>query len=159
VTGLDFRSWNAELQVSFPIPNRQARARSAIANLEVEKNTSSLDYEKNFVTNEVRTATRRVLTAAQQIDASHAARGYQEKNLDAEKKRYENGMSTSFQITQIQDQLTQAKQAEVNAVTGYRTALAEYYRTVGRLLQAEGVSLADAPDKTRRFTFRVGTLP
>jgi outer membrane protein len=159
ITGLDFRSWNAELQFSVPIPNRQAKARNAIANLEVDKTTSSYDYEKTFVTNEVRTATRRVLTAAQQIDASHAARGYQEKNLDAEKKRYENGMSTSFQITQIQDQLTQAKQAEVNAVTGYRTALAEYYRTIGRLLATEGVGLVDAPDQLRRFTFHVGTLP
>jgi outer membrane protein len=159
ITGLDFRSWNVELQFSFPVPNRQAKARSAVANLEVDKTSSTFDYEKIFVTNEVRTAARRVLTAAQQIDASHAARGFQEKNLDAERKRYENGMSTSFQITQIQDQLTQAKQAEVNAVTGYRTALAEYYRTIGRLLDTEGVVLVDPPDKLRRYTFHVGPLP
>jgi outer membrane protein len=159
ITGLDFRSWNAELRFAFPIPNRQAKARNAVANLEVDRTTSNYEFEKSFVTNEVRTAARRVLTAAQQIDASHAARGFQEKNLDAERKRYENGMSTSFQITQIQDQLTQAKQAEVNAVTGYRTALAEYYRTIGRLLAAEGVTVVDPPDKVRRYTFHVGPLP
>jgi outer membrane protein len=159
ITGLDFRSWNAELRFAFPIPNRQAKARNAVANLEVDRTTSNYEFEKSFVTNEVRTAARRVLTAAQQIDASHAARGFQEKNLDAERKRYENGMSTSFQITQIQDQLTQAKQAEVNAVTGYRTALAEYYRTIGRLLAAEGVTVVDPPDQVRRYTFHVGPLP
>jgi outer membrane protein TolC len=96
----------------------------------------------------VRRAARGVVTAAQQIEASKVSRQFQEKNLEAERKRYENAMSTSFQITQIQEQLTQARRNEVAALIGYRTALAEFYRTIGRLLAEEGVAIDDpsAPD-------------
>jgi outer membrane protein TolC len=111
---------------------------------------------------EVRTAARAVDTAIKSIDANIKAREFQEKNLDAEKKRYENGMSTSFQITQIQDQLTQARSAEVQATVNYRTALAEYYRTVGQLLDQEGVAIDDAPESDAigsRFSFSRAPLP
>jgi outer membrane protein len=160
VTGFDFPGWSIGLHFSFPIQNRAARAGSAIADLDVNRFNWELDQEKKLVTNEVRHAVRAVETAAKQIDAAHKGRNFQERNLDAERKRYENGMSTSFQITQIQDQLTQAKQAEVNAVVGYRTALAEYYRTVGKLLPELGVRIVDPQETINRFTFhRADLLP
>jgi len=110
------------------------------------------------VINEVRKAVRGIETAEKVIVAAHASRGFQEKNLDAERKRYENGMSTSFQITQIQDQLTLAKQSEVNAVVGYRTALAEYYRSIGKLLPELGVKILDPKEAVNRFTFHRADL-
>jgi outer membrane protein len=158
VTGFDFPGWSIGLHFAYPIQNRAARAGNAIASLEVSRFNWELEQQKKLVTNEVRHAVRAVQTAAKQIDAAHAARNFQERNLDAERKRYENGMSTSFQITQIQDQLTQAKQAEVNAVTGYRTALAEYYRTIGKLLPELGVRIVDPQETVNRFTFHRGDL-
>jgi outer membrane protein len=160
VTAFDFPGWTIGLHFAFPIQNRAARAGSAIADLDVKRFDWELDQEKKVVINEVRHAVRAVETAAKQIDAAHKGRNFQERNLDAERKRYENGMSTSFQITQIQDQLTQAKQAEVNAVVGYRTALAEYYRTVGKLLPELGVRILDPQETINRFTFhRADLLP
>jgi outer membrane protein len=153
ITGFDFPGWSVGLHFAFPIQNRSARANAAVADLDVQRFNWELDQEQKTVTNEVRHAVRAVETAAKQIDAAHAARNFQERNLDAERKRYENGMSTSFQITQIQDQLTQAKQAEVNAVVGYRTALAEYYRTLGKLLPELGVRILDPKESVDRFTF------
>jgi hypothetical protein len=67
-------------------------------------------------------------------------------------------MSTSFLITQIQDQLTLAKQSEVNAVVGYRTALAEYYRSIGKLLPELGVKILDPKEAVNRFTFHRADL-
>ena len=66
-----------------------------------------------------------------------------EKNLDAERKRYENGMSTSFQVTQIQQDLTAARSREVSAITGYRKALVEYYRAIGKLLEQNSIEVLD----------------
>lgn len=111
---------------------------------------------RNSVITEVRQAARRVETAAKQIDAAKASRVFQERNLDAEKKRYENGMSTSFQITQIQDDLSQAQSREVNAVISYRTALAEFQRTLGRLLDEEGIEVADEEPTIDRWDFSLG---
>jgi outer membrane protein len=159
VTGLDFPTWNIGLHFGIPLQNRAARAANAIASLEVDRVAAELDQQKKLVINEVRRAARAVDTAAKQIEAAHASRNFQEKNLDAERKRYENGMSTSFQITQIQDQLTQQKSAEVNAVVGYRTALAEYYRTIGKLLPQQGIQVIDPQDEVHRFSFRRVSLP
>ena len=158
----DFPSWSAALVFAYPLQNRAARAQSAIANLDVERFETELAQQKATIATEVRRAARAVETAAKQIEAARVAREFQEKNLEAERKRYENGMSTSFQITQIQDQVTQARSDEVTATITYRTALAEYYRAIGRLLEQQGVAIDDPeePDyASSRFSFRRAPLP
>ncbi len=154
----DFPTISLGLQLQFPIQNRNARATKAIADLDVNRFNRELDQERRQVLMEVRKAVRGIETAEKVIVAAHASRNFQEKNLDAERKRYENGMSTSFQITQIQGQLATAKQQEVNAVVGYRTALAEYYRSIGKLMPELGVRMIDPKDSINRFTFRRAKL-
>ncbi|HSS50500.1 MAG TPA: TolC family protein [Thermoanaerobaculia bacterium] len=160
VTGLDFNNWQASLVLSYPLQNRSARAQSASANLDVDRLKLLYESEKTVVSTEVRTAARGVETAAKQIDAARKSVEYQDKNLDAERKRYENGMSTSFNITQIQDQLTQARSVQVQAIVGYRTALAEYYRAIGKLPAQDGVTIDDPDDPSlSRFSLRRDKLP
>ncbi|HEY6324306.1 MAG TPA: TolC family protein [Thermoanaerobaculia bacterium] len=158
ITAFDFPGWTLTLNFAFPLQNRAARAANAIAELDVDRFGRELEQEEKTVINEVRKAVRGIETAEKVIVAAHASRGFQEKNLDAERKRYENGMSTSFQITQIQDQLTLAKQSEVNAVVGYRTALAEYYRSIGKLMPELGVKILDPKEAVNRFTFHRADL-
>lgn len=145
ITGFDFRVWSVSLNFAYPIQNRSARATSAIANLDVERAETELDNLRAVIATEVRQAVRAVETAAKQIEASRISREFQEKNLDAERKRYENGMSTSFQITEIQEDLTIARSREVAAVINYRVTLANYHRVIGRLLDVEGVAIEDEP--------------
>ena len=162
VTGLDFRGWEARLVLAYPIQNRAARAQSASANLGAEQAQTVLDQQKTTIATEVRRAARAVETAAKQIDAARVSREFQEKNLDAERKRYENGMSTAFQITQIQEDVTQARSNEVTATITYRTALAEYYRAIGRLLEQHDVGIDDPEDPdyaSQRFSFSRAPLP
>ncbi|HTG36117.1 MAG TPA: TolC family protein [Thermoanaerobaculia bacterium] len=162
ITGLDFRSWTAQLNFAYPIQNRTARAQSASANIAVDRLQALYDQQRLVIETEVRRAARAVDTAFKSIDAAHRAREFQDKNLDAEKKKYENGLSTAFQITQIQDQLTQARSDEVTATVNYRTALAEYYRSVGRLLDQQGVTLDDPAEGdaiAHRYSFSRALLP
>jgi outer membrane protein len=153
VSGLDFPGWSAALTFGFPLQNRTARAARAIADVDLQRAQSAMEDARSAIVTEVRGAARRVETAAKQIEAAKASRVFQERNLDAERKRYENGMSTSFQITQIQEDLTQARSREVNSVVNYRIALAEYQRAVGRLLEEEGVSIDDQEPQVDRWQF------
>jgi outer membrane protein TolC len=162
ITGLDFRGWSAQLNFAYPIQNRAARAQSASANVAVDRFQSLYDQERLVIETEVRRAARALDTAVKSIDAAMKARQFQEKNLDAQKKRYENGMSTSFEITQIQEQLTAARSSEVTAIVNYRTALAEYYRATGKLLDQEGVVIDDPQEGdaiAKRFDFNRAPLP
>ncbi len=146
VFGFDFPTWTVALNFSVPLQNRSARAQSTVADLDLERGRTQLRQLELGVITDVRTTARAVRTAQQQIESARASVRLQQKNLEAEQKRYENGMSTSFRITQIQDDLTQARSREVSAVTNYRRALAAYYRATGRLLEQNGVELAGPVD-------------
>lgn len=137
----DFDGWSAMLTLGIPIQNRAAKAGDIIGKLDLQRGQLTLDQVKLQVETQVRTAARAVTTAAKQIDAARISVKFQERNLDAEKKRYENGMSTSFRINQVQDDLTQARSREVNAVVNYRTSLANFYSATGKLLEQENVQI------------------
>jgi outer membrane protein TolC len=144
VTGADFPSWSVGLSFAFPLQNRTARENKLIADLEVQKAAATAQDVEQQLRTEVRIAARAVETAAKAIDSANVSVKLAEKNLDAEHKRYDNGMSTSFQLLQIQEDLTSARSRQVFAVTAYRRALVGYYRATGRLLEETGIVL-DAP--------------
>lgn len=153
ITGLDFDGWTARLIFGYPLQNRAARAASASANLELERQQTILDDIQTQVITEVRQAARRVDSAAKQIEAARASVTFQERSLDAERKRYENGMSSSFEITRIQQDVTSAKSREVSAVIAYRTALTQFQQATGQLLSTYGVVIDDPEAPVDRWDF------
>jgi outer membrane protein TolC len=156
VAGFDFPGWTAQLTFGYPLQNRGAKATRAIADLDLARAESALEDVRDAIITEVRGAARQVETAAKQIDAAKASRVFQERNLDAERKRYENGMSTSFQITQIQEDVTEARRREVFAINNYRRVLADFQRSIGRLLEEEGVTIDDQDPEIDRYEFSLG---
>lgn len=142
----DFDGWSAQLVFSYPLQNRERRAQATVADLAVDQGLAELERLQRLIVTEVRAAARQVETAAKQIESARVSVQLEERNLDAERKRYENGMSSSFRVLEIQEDLTQARSREVSAVTAYRRALAEFYRSVGILLDQKGVDL-DVPER------------
>lgn len=155
VTGFGFIGWTARLVFSYPLQNRAAKAQSLSSDLDVERALTTLEQQRQSIITEVRQAARRVDTAAKSIDAAKISTEFQLKNLDAQKKRYENGMSTTFEITRIQQDVTTARSNEVTAIIAYRTALADLYRATGRLLEVQGVELEDPVDRVNRWQFHL----
>ena len=143
VTGGDFPGWSVGLELGIPIQNRTARARKAIADLAVEASKDTAKQLELRVTTEVRAAVRGLETSREQLESAKVSTRLAEKNLDAERKKYDNGLSTAYQILQVQDDLTAARYRQVAAVTGYRKSLVEYNRATGALLVSSNVSIAD----------------
>jgi outer membrane protein TolC len=140
----EFEGWRVALNLTYPIQNRSAEALSAKAEVAVDRATAELrDLELQIVT-EVRKAVRGLETAVQQIDSARVSRRLQQRTLEAEQKRYDNGMSTSYRVLEIQRDLVDAANREVTAVTGYRTALAEFLRATGTLNEESGVTIVDS---------------
>ena len=143
VRKFDFTGWSVGLQFAYPLQNRAARARKTTADLAVDQGATRVRQLEQQVSTEVRTAVRGLDTAQKQIESAAVSRRLEERNLEAEQKKYENGLSTSFQVLSIQDDLTAAKSREVTAITGYRRALAEYWRATGKLLESSGIQLEE----------------
>lgn len=152
-TGFDFDGWSAQLTFGYPLQNRAARAASAIADLELEQVETQLAQTEQQIITEVRQAARRVDSAAKQIEAARASVTFQERSLDAERKRYENGMSSSFEITRIQQDLTSARSRQVSAIIAYRTALTQFQQATGQLLSTYSVVVDDPEAPVDRWDF------
>jgi hypothetical protein len=60
------------------------------------------------------------------IETTRSARELAEQRLDAERKRFEVGMSTSFLTIQAQRDLAQARTNELSAVLAYDLSLVDF---------------------------------
>ena len=90
---------------------------------------------------EVRKGRRDLESALARIEASRASAAAAEKKLEAEEKKLELGRSTVFQVLQYQQDLSEARLAEVRAGTDARAAQTRLWRAVGSILEKEGVAV------------------
>ena len=143
VIGFDFPTWTAGFQVGVPIRNVEARANRRRAELNLERSEQARIDVQQDIAIQVRQAARDIGTAARQIAASQAARDAAEQNLEAERRRFENGMSTNFDVLRVQQALTEARSREIAALVRHNQAVAAYHRAVGDLLQMRGITVED----------------
>ena len=146
IAGLDFPGWSAGVNFGIPIFNINARANARAAELDLEQSQTYAAQTRQNIAVEVRSAARAVDTYAQTIAATRAAREAAERNVEAERKRYENGMTTNFQVLEVQQQLSDARVRELQAIVGYQKAVALFHRAVGDILQVHSISV-DAPEQ------------
>jgi outer membrane protein TolC len=139
----EFEGWSLSLDFSYPLGNRTARARKAQAELALTEGDVALRQLEQQVLIEVRAAVRAVETAARQIESAQRSRDLAQKTLEVEELSYQSGQSTGFEILQSQERLREARSRQASAVTAYRRALAEYQRSIGTLLEANGIEIAE----------------
>jgi HAE1 family hydrophobic/amphiphilic exporter-1 len=143
VFGRDFPSWTVGFTVGVPVRNIGARAEAKRAEYDLAAATTSEEQTRQNIALEVRKTVRDIDTNAKEITASRTAREAAEKNLDAERRRYENGMSTNFQVLQVQQQLSDARVREIQALVGYNKAVSAYHRAVGDILEVRNITVEE----------------
>jgi outer membrane protein len=152
----DFYGWSVGLNFSVPIFNISQRAEARRTELDYERSKVADAQTRQNVAVDVRSTARAIDTAAKEITASKTAREAAEQNLDAERKRYENGMTTNFQVLQVQQQLSDARANEIQALVAYNKDIVLFHRAVGDLLdvlniQVEEPAAVNEPSFFSRF--------
>ncbi|UCF68476.1 MAG: TolC family protein [Acidobacteriota bacterium] len=142
IADLDNTNWTVSATFSIPIGNRRARADHARARIAVDQARLQLDSVRQTVKVEVRQAVRAAETAARQVSAARANLELQRKKLDAEQKRYDNGLSTAFQVLEFQNALIDAERGEIAAIIPYNKALTTLDRVKATLLEARGIDMS-----------------
>jgi outer membrane protein TolC len=139
--------------LGIPLTNIGARAAHRQAELALEQARQTQADTRQGITIEVRTAARDVDTFSKAIVAARTAREAAERNVDAERRRYENGMTTNFQVLEVQQQLSDARIRELQALVGYLQAVSAYHRSVGDILQVHNISVnaPPQPEEPRMF--------
>ncbi|MBZ0252226.1 MAG: TolC family protein, partial [Candidatus Methylomirabilis sp.] len=92
---------------------------------------------------EVRATVRNAETNLKRVKTTRVATQLAEEQLAAEEKKLEVGLSTNFQVLDFQDQLAQARLAEVQARADYARSLVNLQLRTGTLLDSVGVTIAD----------------
>ncbi|MFQ5793010.1 MAG: TolC family protein, partial [Acidobacteriota bacterium] len=141
VFGGDFRDWTVALNVSYPLGNSAADAAYAQARVAYRQQRAQINSQELLIAQEVRQAARQVETNRKRIDATRVARELAQRRLEAEEKKFEVGMSTSFLIVQAQRDLAQAEANELRAVIDYNKALVAFERARGTLLDKSNISV------------------
>jgi len=141
VRSRDYPAWQAALVLSFPIGNHAARANLRSADVNMELLDLQLAQLKEQVWADVRQAIRTIENARKAMEAAKVSRILGEKNMDAERKRYDNGLSTNYNLLLVEKDLSVARSSEIQAETIFRKAVAAYHFTIGRLAEFEGVQV------------------
>jgi outer membrane protein len=122
----DYPTWSVGVSVSYPIGGSTEQANLARAQLQHNQSQERLKGSEARAIQQVRDAGWKIDMNAKRIDTTRAARELAEQRLDAERKRFEVGMSTSFLVIQAQRDLAQAKTNELGAVLSYDLALVDF---------------------------------
>ena len=129
--GFDFPTYSATLTYTLPLGNRSARYGERAARAAYR--SAKIDYEQTEVNvvAEVRAAVRAVEFAAEQVSATAESLTLARRQLEAEQARYAEGLSTTFQVLEFQQDLIEALSNEANARAGFVKAQAELERAQG----------------------------
>ncbi|HYJ92735.1 MAG TPA: TolC family protein [Pyrinomonadaceae bacterium] len=127
--------------ISFPFGNRTAKANLAGARIQQEQNEARIRSEEQVVVVEVRNAVQAVETARQRVVAARTARENAEIQLAGERKLYESGKSTTFLLFQRENELTNARNAEIRAETDYRKSVADLQRATATTFRENNIDV------------------
>jgi outer membrane protein TolC len=141
VAGRDQTIWSVGAIVSIPIPNREARGSEAAARLEVAQQMVRLKEIEQQIIVDVDNASGDVIAARERIVSTDEARRLAQESLDAGEERLKAGVSTTFEVLELQKKLSENEAAEIRARADYNKAVSEYYRQTGTSLRVYSVKV------------------
>lgn len=137
-------TYEVGINFSMPIRNRSAQADNARAMLSERAEEITYRQLQNTIFVNVRQAQVQLEQDRAQVTAAAEARKLAQQTLDGEQKKYQLGTSNSYTVVQRARDLTQAQVTEVRAEINLVEALLSFNQAMGRTLEANKITLADA---------------
>jgi outer membrane protein len=132
------------VSISAPIRNRSAQADSIRSQLERNQLQIGMQSTRNQIQLQVLQARVGIVQGKSQVAAAHEAVRLAQLTLDAEHKKLESGLSTSYNVVLRERDLVTAQYAEIQALDAYAKALVAIGQAMGDLLERNGIQLGDA---------------
>src|SRR6202030_4327422 len=154
-----FPDYLVGVNVQIPFRNRAAQATNQRSILDLRQFEAQLQQLKNAAVVDVRNTYIALQQGRVQVASASEQRKLQQQTFDAEQKKYQLGASTVYQVILTQRDLVTAQGAELRALANLLEAKANYERAVGRTLDVNRVTIADAKHgQVDRDTLIPGTL-
>jgi len=154
-----FPDYLVALNVQVPIRNRSAQAANQRSMLQQRQLETQLQLLKNSALLDVRNTYIALEQDRARVQAASKARELQQQTFDAEQKKYQLGATTVYNVILTQRDLVAAQGTELRALADLVEAKANYERAVGRTLEVNRVTIADAKHgEVEHDTLIPGTL-
>jgi outer membrane protein TolC len=140
-----FDNWSVEVKLQIPLWNRTAKAQLAEANLRLAETKTQLRTVRDQIAVEVRDAIRETLTAWKRIEASRETVKFIEEQLDGMKRRFDAGLTTTYEVLQVLEDLDKAKTSENRAVLDYNIGQSKIRLAEGSVLEKYNIELKKPP--------------
>jgi outer membrane protein TolC len=134
-------TWRVGLLLRIPIGGRAESAELRRNQLRKEQNLLALQNLEQQIIVDVRGAVRQLETDRKRIEATEAAEEFSRQALAAEERKYELGLSTSYDLLLFQAVLANDARNHLRAVVGYRQSLVSLYRVLGMTLEQLNIAL------------------
>ncbi len=137
----EFFNWEIGLKLSYPLGNRSAKSKLAASRLRAHQSILDIKNLERSIIVEVREAVRQIETDKKRIKAAKIARKLAEEKLAAEEKKFEVGLSTSFNVLEFQEDLAESQSQEIQAIIDYKKSKIKLNRVMGKTLEEHGVKV------------------
>jgi len=142
LVSLDFPTYRAGLQISFPLRNRTAKAILARTLEEGSRIENQQAQAEENIEAEVRNTLQSLRSAESRLASATDARLAAEELYNSEQRQFRGGTSTFFLVLQRQTALAVARASELNARTILNKAISDFNRALGRTLTVNNVSVS-----------------
>lgn len=149
------RIYQAGIQFNLPLTNHVAQADAARDLLQLRQAEARTQLLANQVRADVENSVIALQTARSALTAAIQSRIYQEQLVQAEKDKLSVGASTNFLVIQQESYLAQARSTEVAARSVWIKARVALDRSVGNLLEKNGITYDDSVRADLPLTPRV----
>ncbi len=122
----DYPSWSVGVTVNYPIGRTYETASLTRAQLERRQAAHRIGSLRLETAETVRRAARQIRSAADRMDAARVGADLAEERAEAEQRRYEVGLSTTFLVTQAQRDLMQAHVKLLQSSLDYESSLVNF---------------------------------
>lgn len=136
-----FSTYSAGIQVSLPIGNNTAKGALGVADEQAHIAAVQKLGTAERIQYEVRNAVQAYQAALARLFAARQAREASAQVLASEERKFHNGESTTFLISQRQVEFVQNEGLELQAQTDLNKAVVELQRVDGSILSQNNVSL------------------
>ncbi|HEY3825973.1 MAG TPA: TolC family protein [Bryobacteraceae bacterium] len=140
----DYPNYSAGLSLNIPLRNRAAQADYATSLIEIRQHELNYQKQVNQVRVDVQNAVIGMQQARARYDAAVQAQNLSQATFDADKKKYELGAGTPYQVVQDQRDLASAQSSEAQAMANYSHARIALDEALGRTLEVNHISMAEA---------------
>jgi outer membrane protein len=158
----DYPTWSLGVTVSYPLGRSFEEASFARAEIERRQASQRIASLQLQVAETIRQAGRQVHSTAERVDAARAGATLARQRFDAENRRYEVGLSTTFLVTQAQRDLLQAEVNLLQTTLDYESSLVNFEAVrqapplASDTIGLQGANVVLLPTPAPRGVFRPG---